>query len=287
MNKPKVLTKYLNFIKFEHSVFALPFALSGALLAKENGFPELITIFWIILAAVSARSLAMSLNRIIDKDIDSKNPRTQNRELPQGTITLNQAILFATVSFTVLLYATLQLPRICLYLLPIAAIWFFIYPFTKRFMWLSHLWLGTALGASVLAGWIAASGEINSSIPYILGGAVIFWVAGFDIIYSCQDFEHDKSHNLKSIPARFGIKNALIISRFFHMLTVSLLLLLGLFINASLIYWFCVIFVVGMLFYEQSLVKHDDLSKADLAFFTLNGWISVGFFVFILMEKIF
>ncbi|MBI1857692.1 MAG: 4-hydroxybenzoate octaprenyltransferase [Candidatus Melainabacteria bacterium] len=281
-----MVTKYLNFIKFEHSVFALPFALSGALLAKENGFPELGSIFFIILAAASARSLAMSLNRIIDKDIDSKNPRTKNRELPKGTISINQAVIFSVISLILLLYATLQLPRICLYLLPIAGIWFFIYPFTKRFTYLSHLWLGVALGASVLAGWIAITGEINSIIPFILGFAVVFWVAGFDIIYACQDFEHDKSSNLCSIPARFGIKNALLISRFFHLLTGFLLVLLGTFIETSIIYWFSVIFVIGMLFYEQSLVKPNDLSKVNLAFFTLNGWISIGFFIFILIEKL-
>ena len=286
MKETKVLTKYLNFIKFEHSVFALPFALSGALLAKENGFPELSTIFWIILATVGARSLAMSLNRILDKEIDSKNPRTENRELPKGLISMNKAVLFSIISFLVLVFATLQLPRICLYLLPIAAIWFFTYPFTKRFTLLCHLWLGIALGASVLGGWIACSDEVTSPLPYILGTAVMFWVAGFDIIYACQDYEHDKKNNLKSIPAKFGIKNALLISRIFHIISVLFLVFLGTVINSSLIYWFSVIFVSGMLFYEQSLVKSDDLSKLDLAFFTLNGWISVGFFVFILLEKL-
>jgi len=280
------LTKYLNFIKFEHSVFALPFALSGALLAKENGFPELSSIFFIVLAAAGARSLAMSLNRIVDKDIDSKNPRTKNRELPKGTISIKQAVIFSVISLILLLYATLHLPRICLYLLPIAGIWFFIYPFTKRFTYLSHLWLGVALGASVLAGWIAITGEINSIVPFILGFAVVFWVAGFDIIYACQDFEHDTSSNLCSIPARFGIKNALLTSRVFHIFTLSLLIFLGTLIHSSLVYWFCVIFVAGMLYYEQSLVKPNDLSRVDLAFFTLNGWISVGFFVFILIEKL-
>ena len=280
------LTKYLNFIKFEHSVFALPFALSGALLAKENGFPELSSIFFIVLAAAGARSLAMSLNRIVDKDIDSKNPRTKNRELPKGTISIKQAVIFSVISLILLLYATLHLPRICLYLLPIAGIWFFIYPFTKRFTYLSHLWLGVALGASVLAGWIAITGEINSIVPFILGFAVVFWVAGFDIIYACQDFEHDKSNNLCSIPARFGIKNALLISRLFHITTLILLITTGILIDGSLVYWFCVIFVAGMLYYEQSLVKPNDLSRVDLAFFTLNGWISVGFFVFILIEKL-
>ncbi len=283
----KTLTKLLNFIKFEHSIFALPFALSGALLATNNAFPDILTIGWIILAMVGGRSFAMSINRIIDKDIDTKNPRTENRELPKGSLSKNQAVLFALISLFIFTYATLQLPRLCLYLLPVAGLWFYIYPYTKRFTSFSHLWLGIALGASVLAGWIAARGEVTSPVPYILGIAVTFWVAGFDIIYACQDYDFDKKNKLHSIPAKFGIKNALLISRFFHIITVFLLTLLGIVLNPSFIYWFSVIFVTAMLYYEQNLVKENDLSKVNLAFFTLNGWVSIGFFVFIFMEKIF
>ena len=285
MLKTFFLTKYFNFIKFEHSVFALPFCLSCVLLAKED-FPKASTVFWIISACVSARALAMSLNRIIDKEVDKKNERTKNRELPIGLMSLNEAIIFSLVSFSLLVFSTFQLPRICLYLLPVAAAWFYIYPFTKRFTWLSHLWLGIALGGSCIAGWIAVTGKINSVIPFILSLAVVFWVAGFDIIYACQDYNHDMKNNLHSIPARFGIKSALIVSRSFHLITVLFLILLGVLIETSILYWFSVIFVAGMLFYEQGLVKPNDLSKVDMAFFTLNGWISVGFFVFILMEKI-
>ncbi len=281
------LTNFLNFIKFEHSIFALPFALSGAILAKENSLPDISTILWIILAMVGGRSFAMSLNRIIDKDIDANNPRTQLRELPQGTLTKNQAILFSLISLLTFIYATLQLPRICLLLLPIAAIWFLIYPYTKRFTSLSHIWLGVALGASVLAGWLSSGGEITSQVPYILGLAVMFWVAGFDIIYGCQDYDFDKKNSLYSIPSKLGIKNALLISKLFHVLTVLFLIILAQFINPSIIYWCCVIFVIGMLYYEQSLVKENDLSKVNVAFFTMNGWVSVGFFVFILLEKVY
>lgn len=280
------LTNFLNFIKFEHSVFALPFALSGAFLAIENGLPNPITIFWIILAMVSARSFAMSINRIIDKEIDSKNPRTQNRELPKGKLTIKQAILFSIISLLTLLFATYNLPRICFLLLPIAVFWFYIYPYTKRFTTLSHLWLGIALGSSVLAGWISTTGKINSPVPFILGVAVALWVAGFDIIYACQDYNFDKENNLYSIPRKFGIKNALNISRLFHILTIGFLILLGGFIQTSIIYWLCIIFVGAMLLYEQSLVKHNDLSKVNMAFFTINGWVSIGFFVFILLEKL-
>ncbi len=279
------MKKYLSFIKFEHSIFALPFALSGALLAKENGLPNFISIFWIVLAMVGGRSFAMAVNRIFDKEIDLKNPRTKDREIPSGKITNTQAIVFSLISLFLFIYAALNLPRICLYLLPIAAFWFLMYPFTKRFTWFAHLWLGIALGGSVLGGFIACQGEVFSFLPYILGFAVAFWVAGFDIIYACQDFDFDKKNNLKSIPSIFGIKKALLISRLFHFFTVIFLIVLGMAIHASFIYYLGVVFVLAMLVYEQSLVKENDLSRVDLAFFTLNGWVSVGFLVFLILEK--
>lgn len=280
-----MIKKYLNLIKFEHSIFALPFALSGALLATPE-IPNVKTIFFIILCAVSGRSFAMSVNRIIDKDIDSKNPRTKDREIPSGIIPNKNAIIFSIISLTIFILSTLQLPKICLMLLPVAALWFFIYPYTKRFTILCHLWLGVALGASVLAGWIAVTGKINSIIPFIIGLAVCFWVAGFDIIYACQDYEHDLENNIKSIPVKFGIKNALLISRIFHFATVTLLIFSGIYLNTSLIYYFGILFVSGMLIYEQSLVKPDDLSKVNLAFFTVNGWISIGYLGFVILEKL-
>ena len=282
----KTLIHYFNFIKFEHSVFALPFALSGAFLVKESGLPEVRTIVLIILAMVGARSFAMSVNRIIDADIDFKNPRTKSREIPEGKIKKSNAVIFSLISLLIFIYAALNLPRICLLLLPIAAVWFLIYPFTKRFTAFSHLWLGVALGASVLGGWLACRGEVTSPLPYILGTVVAFWTAGFDIIYACQDYKFDKESKLHSIPAKFGIKNALLISRIFHVFTIILLIILGKIISASFIYWTSVLFVLLMLFYEQSLVKENDLSKVNLAFFTINGWISIGFFVFILLEKL-
>lgn len=277
---------FVNLIKFEHSIFALPFALSGAFLVKENGFPEAGIIFLIVLAMVSARSFAMSVNRIIDSKIDLENPRTKSREIPSGKIKTINAILFALISLFIFIYTAYKLPRICLLLLPIAAIWFLIYPFTKRFTFLSHLWLGIALGGSVLGGWLAAGGDVSSIIPYILGLAVTFWVAGFDIIYACQDFDFDKKNKLHSIPAYFGIKNGLLISRMFHIITIAALIFLGTIIKSSFIYWLGVAFVSAMLIYEQTLVKENDLSKINLAFFTLNGWVSVGFLGFILLEKI-
>lgn len=281
------MKKYFSFIKFEHSIFALPFAFSGALLAKESGLPAFQTVFWIVLAMVGGRSFAMSINRIIDKEVDSKNPRTKNREIPAGIISNKQAIIFSIISLIVFIFSALQLPRICLYLLPIAAIWFFIYPFTKRFTSLAHAWLGIALGGSALGGFLAAGGTLDSKLPYIMGAAVAFWVAGFDIIYACQDYEFDKENHLQSIPSKYGIKKALLISRIFHLITVGLLVLLGSLIEGSLFYFTGISFVAIMLFYEQSLVKENDLSKVDLAFFTLNGWVSVVFFVSLLLEKLF
>ena len=283
------LTKFLrffSFIKFEHSIFALPFALSGALLVSK-GLPGWTNILWIVVAMIGARSFAMSVNRILDKDIDSKNPRTSSREVPQNKITIFQAVIFSLISLLVFIYAALQLPRICILLLPIAALWFLIYPLTKRFTYLSHLWLGVALGASVLAGWLAAGGEISSCIPYILGAGVMFWVAGFDIIYACQDYSFDKDNKLHSIPSKFGVKNALLISKAFHILAVLFLVILGTIIDISYIYWISVIFVCGMLLFEQSLVKENDLSKVNLAFFTINGWVSIGFFVFLVLDRFF
>ena len=276
---------YFNFIKFEHSVFALPFALSGALLVKESGLPEVKTIFLIILAMIGARSFAMSVNRIIDSDIDLRNPRTKNREIPEGKIKKSSAIIFSVISLLVFIYSAFNLPKICLLLLPVAAFWFLMYPFTKRFTSMSHIWLGIALGASALAGWLANGGDVLSLIPYVLGLAITFWVAGFDIIYACQDYSFDKGSKLHSITAKYGVKNALLISRIFHFLTVVFLIILGKSIYSSFVYWIGILFVSGMLFYEQSLVKENDLSKVNLAFFTLNGWVSVGFFIFILLEK--
>ena len=281
----KLLTNLLNYIKFEHSIFALPFALSGAILSTDSGLPSVKSLVLIILAMISARSFAMSVNRIIDKEIDADNPRTQNRELPQGKVTNIQAIIFTLISIIVLMIIVLQLPKICLILLPVAIIWFYIYPYTKRFTFLSHLWLGIALGASVLAGWIAVTGKIDSLIPFTLGIAVTFWVCGFDIIYACEDYSFDKNNNLKSIPVQFGVKNALLISRLFHILTVIFLIFVGLEIHASYIYWLSVALTASVLYFEQSLVKENDLSKVNMAFFTLNGWVSLLYLIFLILER--
>lgn len=280
------IQEYFELIKFEHTIFALPFALSGMLLALPAAFPPLKTIILVILAMVSGRTGAMALNRLIDADIDKKNPRTSQRAIPAGRIKKLSALILACLSFTVLALATFHLPAICLKFLPLAIFVLVLYPYTKRFTSLSHLVLGCALGISASGGWIAASAEI--SLPVVLWGlSVIFWVAGFDIIYAIQDIDFDRENNLFSIPAWLGISNSLLISKTFHVVTVLTLATLGFIYPVNNFYWAGIIFVLGMLFYEHSLLKEDDFSKVNIAFFNINGYVSIGLFLFILAGKFF
>ena len=279
------LFEYLEMIKFEHTIFALPFALSGMLLAKQSGWPEINTFWWVICAMVGGRTAAMALNRIIDADIDKKNPRTQNRAIPAGKIKRISALILAALSFGLMIFATWHLPQICKQLLPVAIAILIIYSYTKRFTNLSHLVLGAALGAAASGGWLAVTGEI--SIPVILWGmSVTFWVAGFDIIYAIQDIDFDRKNGLFSIPAWIGIKNSLLISKIFHLITVILLLILGLQYYVGLYYWIGILFVGCMLIYEHSLLRATDLSKINTAFFDINGYVSIGLSLFILIDKI-
>src|SRR3990170_8451316 len=216
---------YLRMIKFPHSVFALPFAFTGAVMAA-GGIPPPGKIFWITLAMVGARSGAMGLNRIIDKKIDQANPRTKNRELPRGVIMVSEAALFIIVSFAVLVLSAYMLNPLCLKLSPVAIAVLFIYSYTKRFTWATHFVLGLALSAAPLGAWIAVRGTFDTEI-IPMGIAVIFWLAGFDTLYALQDIEFDKSHGLYSIPKRFGIKNALLLARLFHLITFIMLITTG------------------------------------------------------------
>ncbi|HBR21542.1 MAG TPA: 4-hydroxybenzoate octaprenyltransferase [Nitrospiraceae bacterium] len=273
---------YLKMIKFSHSIFALPFAFTAALMAA-SGIPSLKQIFWIVVAMVSARSGAMGLNRIIDIKIDAANPRTANRELPSGKIKTSNAVLFALISFAVLIFAAYMLNPLCLKLSPIAVAVLFIYSYTKRFTWLSHIVLGIAISAAPLGAWIAVRGTFNAEILPV-AFAVIFWLAGFDVLYALQDIEFDRSLGLYSIPARFGIKDSLLFSRIFHVIAWGLLALTGLFFNLGIFYWIGITAAGGLFIYEHSLVKHDDLSKLDMAFFNMNGYISMTVFVFTLLD---
>jgi 4-hydroxybenzoate polyprenyltransferase len=279
------ITLYLRMIKFPHSVFALPFAFTGAIMAAE-GIPSLREIVWITIAMVGARSGAFGLNRIIDRKIDKANPRTKKRELPTGAIRLSEAILFTVLSFIVFIFAASMLNPLCLKLSPVALAVIFIYSHTKRFTWASHFVLGLALSAAPLGAWIAIRGTFDLEILPI-AVAVIFWLAGFDTLYALQDIEFDKSYGLYSIPKRFGVRKALILARLFHLIALSLLLFSGVLFKLGNFYWLGIMVVAGMFIYEHSLVKENDLSKLDMAFFNMNGYISITVFVFTFLDYTF
>lgn len=282
-NKPlNRLVLYLKMIKFSHSVFALPFAFTGAIMAV-SGIPSPHQIFWIIAAMVGARSGAMGLNRIIDRKIDAANPRTKNREIPAGKIEFKNVAALTIISFLILILAAYMLNPLCLKLSPVAIAVLFIYSYTKRFTWASHFVLGLSLSAAPLGAWLAVRGTFNLNIlPLSL--AVVFWLAGFDTLYALQDIEFDKAHGLYSIPQRFGIKKALYLARIFHIISVLLLLYTGLIFDRNIYYWLGLTIVSALFLYEHSLIKPTDLTKLDMAFFNMNGYISVTVFVFTLLD---
>lgn len=272
----------LEMIKFEHTVFALPFALLSALIAAQ-GIPEGRTLGWIIVAMVGARSAAMAFNRIADLRYDALNPRTSNRALPQGLVTVTQAAVFTVLSSLLFIVAAWQLNPLCLALSPIALAWILLYSYTKRFTPLSHLWLGLSLGIAPVGAWIAVRGEFHP-VPILLSIAVMLWTAGFDIIYSLQDVEFDSRVGLRSLPQTVGAGNALWLSRAMHLGMLILLLAVGQMARLHWGYYAGVTIAAALITYEQSLVKPHDLSKVNLAFFTLNGWVSVLLFVFTLAD---
>jgi len=269
----------LEMIKWEHSVFALPFALCGAMLAA-NGLPAWHQLAWIILAMVSARSAAMAFNRLADASLDAANPRTQTRALPAGTLTPGFVTIFVIVACAIFIIAAAQLNRLALALSPLALAIVLLYSYTKRFTRWSHLMLGFALGIAPAAAWIAIRASLDPRI-LLLSAAVTFWVAGFDVLYACQDHDFDHLAGLHSVPRYFGIASSLWLARAFHVL--MLLLLIGLIISFGLgkLAVLGVAIVALLLAYEHSLVRTDDLSKLNAAFFTMNGVISVVFFCFL------
>ena len=273
----------LEMIKFEHSIFALPFALTGALLAfRESGFnvPEWPWILlWIVIAMISARSAAMAFNRLVDARIDARNPRTSNRHLPARLLSTSFTWAFVTISSFIFLLAARQLNPLCFALAPVALIIVFVYSFTKRFTSLSHLVLGFALGIAPAAAWIAVRGSLSPKILW-LTAAVTFWTAGFDIIYSCQDFEFDSSEGLFSIPRAFGLFRALLIARAFHLAMIACLVALSLSLHLGPLSFAGIAAIAALLLYEHSLVRPNDFSRVNAAFFTMNGWVSVLFFCF-------
>ena len=275
----------LEMIKFEHSVFALPFALTGALLAARathqppRGWPSVRQIFWIIVAMVAARSAAMTMNRIADLRYDRENSRTKQRALATGALTLQFAWFFTLAAITAFLLAAWQLNSLALKLAPLAIAILFFYSFTKRFTNWSHLFLGFALGISPAAAWIAITGGLDWRM-LILCAAVTLWVGGFDVLYACQDVDYDQHAGLFSVPKKFGIANALVIARGMHIGVIALLAWLAFSLGLPWPAWAGIAVVASLLAYEHSLVKADDLSKLDAAFFTVNGYISMLFLLF-------
>ncbi len=273
----------LEMIKFEHSVFALPFALTGALLAfRESHLPAVVfgrKLLWIVIAMVGARSAAMAFNRILDADIDSRNPRTRMRHLPARMLSTAFAWGFVAISVLVFLLAARALNPLCLILAPVALGILFFYSFTKRFTSFSHLILGFSLGIAPAAAWIAVTGSLDPRILW-LTAAVTFWTAGFDIIYSCQDYEVDQREGLFSLPRRFGIPGALWIARLFHLTMIGCLIALAATFHLGWLSLAGICAIILLLAYEHSLVKADDLSRVNAAFFTVNGYVSVLFFLF-------
>lgn len=272
----------LEMIKFEHSVFALPFALTGALLAARvtlHGWPTLRQVLWIVVAMVAARSAAMTLNRIADLRYDKENPRTKMRALATGALSVSFAWTFTLLAVAVFFIAAWQLNPLALKLAPVAIAILFFYSYTKRFTNWSHLFLGFALGISPAAAWIAITGGLDWRM-LILCGAVTLWVGGFDVLYACQDVEFDKNAGLYSIPKRFGIAGALMIARLMHVGVVALLSWLAYGFRLPWPAWAGIAVVAALLAYEHSLVKANDLSKLNAAFFTVNGYISMLFLLF-------
>ena len=272
---------YGRMIKFSHSVFALPFALASAAVAANGRVPWR-ELPWIVVAMIGARSAALGFNRLADQSLDARNPRTAGRELPRGLLSRREVWLFVSLSVLALMGAAAMLNPLCLLLSPVALLVVFGYSYTKRFTSLSHLVLGLALSIAPVGAWLAVRGRFDAA-PAVLALAVLAWVAGFDTIYSCQDVDFDRREGLRSLPALLGIRRALTVARGLHVAAVVLLAALYALAPLHPIYLAGVAAVAALLVYEHSLVSADDLSRVDAAFFTVNGWISVGYLVFTLL----
>ena len=281
------MKKYLSLIKFSHTIFAMPFAFIGFFLATKSYEFEWITLVYVIFCMVFARSAAMAFNRYIDREIDTANPRTAKaREIPNGSIKANSALLFVVINSLLFIATTYLINPLCLALSPIALLVVLGYSYTKRFTALCHLILGLGLALAPIGAYLAVSGEFNI-IPLFFSAAVLFWVSGFDIIYSLQDEEFDKTHELHSIPVLLGKKNALMLSNILHLLTFSALSIAGLLGDFILYYWIGFSIFSALVVYQHTLVKENDLSKVNLAFFTTNGIASLIFGAFVIADLLF
>ena len=269
-------------VRIEHTVFALPFAYVGAFLAVD-AWPGLADIVWVTVAMVGARTLAMSVNRLVDVEVDARNPRTASRELPSGVLSRAQVLGLCAVALAVFLVAVSQLDPIVRWLWPIPVAMFVVYPYLKRVTWLCHLWLGACLGLAPVGAWLAVSGTAPWE-AWAIGGAVALWVAGFDLFYSLFDLEHDRAEGLHSWAVRFGQLGVFRGARVFHIGTVTLLGVAGLGLDVTFFYWLGVGVTAVLLVYEHAIVRPGDLRRLDAAFFTLNGIISVVFFGFVALD---
>ncbi len=271
------LGTYLSFVRFSHSVFALPFALAGALLASRHVPLTWSTVAWILVAMVSARSAAMGFNRLVDARLDALNPRTANRELPRGAMTTGEAAAFVIVAAAVFLFAASRLGTLCLLLAPVALAIVFWYSLAKRYTSYTQMFLGLAMAVAPVGGWLAVGGRAGWE-PWVLAIAIGTWVGGFDVLYACQDLEFDRTHGLRSIPVRFGVPASLVISRSMHVVTIAALLALSVVTPLPWYYVGGVAIVALLLVYEQSLVSADDLSQVKRAF-DLNGYVGILYFL--------
>jgi len=274
--------RFASLVKIEHTVFALPFAYVGAFLAVD-GVPAGWDLFWITVAMAGARSLAMALNRLVDAQIDARNPRTAARELPAGLLSRGQVIAFAVGSLALFILAVWQLDPLVRYLWPIPVVGFVLYPYLKRWTWLSHLWLGAVDGLAPVGGWVAVTGELPLE-AWLLGAAVAAWVAGFDLFYSLLDLEVDRRDGLHSWGTRFGAGGVFQGARSLHAATILLLAAAGLRLDVGPLYWAGVVALAALLAYEHSLIGPNDLRRLNAAFFTINGVVSLTFFAFVLAE---
>lgn len=281
------MKNYLSLIKFSHTIFALPFAIIGFSLASVTYGFQIENLIYVVLSMIFARSSAMAFNRYIDRDIDLKNPRTANvREIPTGKISPKSALFFVIISSVLFVTTTYFINTTCFWLSPVALLIILGYSYTKRFTSLCHIVLGLGLGLAPIGAYLAVSEQFDI-VPVLLGAAVLFWVAGFDIIYALQDDEFDKKNNLNSIPVFMGRKKAMLVSKFFHLITILNLSLAGYLWRFDLFYWIGFVLFFILLVFQHTLVKHDDLSKVNLAFFTTNGLASISFSIFVLIDLFF
>ncbi|ADD68028.1 4-hydroxybenzoate polyprenyltransferase [Denitrovibrio acetiphilus DSM 12809] len=273
---------FLSMIKVEHTLFALPFAFTGMFLAAR-GLPSVMTIFWIAVAVLGARSGAMGFNRVADAKIDARNPRTENRDIPAGRLSVREAVLYVIISFAVYFFAAYMLNPLCFYLSPVPFAVFILYSYTKRFTFLCHIVLGVALGIAPIGAWTAVTGSVNIGIV-LLGMAVLFWVSGFDIVYACQDIDFDRDEGLFSIPKYLGLRNSLNLARVFHIISFLIFLYTWIYFDLGYIYLVGIIITGVFMVYQHSIIRPEDLSRLDMAFFNLNAYISVSICVFTFLD---